>query len=378
MTGNKKVLLKDGTLIPPAWVQGQRVYGWSPDSRKIFCISQSKEVSEVLEIAVEDDSIHSLDLSPYSIFSQLSISPEKNDLCCLASSPTEPTSIIQWSSGSTRVIRSSVDISAIKDEISVPQPVEWTDRTGETIYGSYYLPINSKFRSDGLPPAVIHIHGGPTSQADTSFAFDTAFFTNRGYAYLAVNYRGSTGYGRDYQKSLNHHWGEYDVEDTISAAHYLIDNHLADPAKLVIKGSSAGGYTLLNTIIRYPDLFRAAICAYPVANLMTIIDESFKFEAHYYDSLIGAFPPEKDKYIDWSPINHVNKIHTPMILFHGDSDPVVPSSQSAQIVDALKANHVPHIYKLFSGEGHGWRKVKTIETYYKMINRFLIEYVLTK
>jgi dipeptidyl aminopeptidase/acylaminoacyl peptidase len=146
----------------------------------------------------------------------------------------------------------------------------------------------------------------------------------------------------------------------------------------VIKGSSAGGYTLLNAIIRYPDLFRAAICSYPVANLMTIIDETFKFEAHYYDSLIGSYPQEKDKYIDWSPINHVNKIHTPMILFHGDSDPVVPSSQSAQIAEALKANHVPHIYQVFPGEGHGWRKSETIETYYKMINRFLIEYVLTK
>ena len=375
-SGNKMVLLENKVMITPAWTHGQRVYGWTADSKTIFCISQNNGLSEILEVGVEDNSIRALDPSPYSIFSQLSVSPTNNDLCCLASSPTEPTSIIRISSGKARVIRSSMDISQLKGEISSPNPLQWTGRTGETIHGNYYPPLNSKFRSEGPPPTVIHIHGGPTSQADPGFAFDTTFFTNRGYAYLALNYRGSTGYGRDYQKALNQHWGEYDVEDTISAVHYLIENGLADPTKLVIKGSSAGGYTLLNSLIRYPELFRAAICSFPVANLLTIIDETFKFEAHYYDSLIGPYPQEKQKYIDWSPIEHVDEIRTPMILFHGDSDPVVPSSQSTQIVEALKTNHVPHTFKLFSGEGHGWRKAETLKTYYQMIELFLKDYVL--
>jgi dipeptidyl aminopeptidase/acylaminoacyl peptidase len=146
----------------------------------------------------------------------------------------------------------------------------------------------------------------------------------------------------------------------------------------VIKGSSAGGYTLLNVLIRYPDLFQAAICSFPVANLIAIINETFKFEAHYYDSLIGPFPEEKEKYINWSPINHIGKIRTPIILFHGDSDPVVPSSQSEEIVDALTANHVPYHYQLFKDEGHGWKKAETLETYYNLIEQFLLENIIKK
>jgi dipeptidyl aminopeptidase/acylaminoacyl peptidase len=144
----------------------------------------------------------------------------------------------------------------------------------------------------------------------------------------------------------------------------------------VIKGSSAGGYTLLNVLIRHPNLFQAAICSFPVANLMTIIDETFKFEAHYYDSLIGPFPEEKVKYINWSPINHIDKIRTPIILFHGDSDPVVPSAQSAEIDEALTANHVPHRYHVFEGEGHGWKKAETLESYYNMIEQFLLDNII--
>lgn len=376
--GNKEVLLKDKILIQPAWQHGQRVYGWSSDSRMIFCIAQTKVASSILKINLEDHTLQPLDMAPYSIFSQISVSPNSTEFCCLASSPSEPSAVIQWTSGEVRVVRTSIDISQIKDEISIPQPVKWTNPSGQIIHGYYYPPLNSKFHSEGLAPCVINIHGGPTSQSDPGFSFDAEFFTNRGYAFLSVNYRGSTGYGRNYQKELDHHWGEYDVEDTVSAAQFLIERGLADPSRLIIKGGSAGGYTLLNTIIRHPNLFRAAICSYPVANLMTIIEETFKFEAHYYDSLIGPYPQEKGKYIDWSPIQHVEKIRTPMILFHGDSDPVVPCSQSAQIVKALEANQIPYTYKVFPGEGHGWRKTETIQTYYKMVEHFLIEYVLTQ
>ncbi len=254
--------------------------------------------------------------------------------------------------------------------------MNWQNQSGETVFGFYYPPLNAHFTSAGLPPAIVHIHGGPTTQADTSFSFDAEFYTNRGYAMLMVNYRGSSGYGRKYQQALNRHWGEFDVEDAVSAVRFLIDNGLANPDQIVLKGGSAGGYTLLNTLARHPGIIRAAVCSYPVANLKTIIDETFKFEAHYYDSLIGPYPVEKQKYTDWSPINHVNSIRTPMLLFHGDSDPVVPPSQSAEIAAALSVNNVPHRYHVFTGEGHGWRNAETLETYYSMIEQFLIDFVV--
>jgi dipeptidyl aminopeptidase/acylaminoacyl peptidase len=375
-TGVKRVVLKDKILITPAWTLGQRVYGWSPDSRMIFCIYQKMGEFGVIELDLENSTNKELDLSPYSNFSQIKLSPKDKSFACIASYPEIPARIIEWEKGEIQVVQSSLEFDISPHEISSPQPVEWKTSTGEAVYGYYFPPQNSKFTSEGLPPAVIHVHGGPTSQVDSSFSFDTNFFTNRGYAVLVVNYRGSTGYGRNYQKALNHHWGEFDVDDTVSAAHFLVESGLANPKQLVIKGSSAGGYTLLNVLIRHPNLFQAAICSFPVANLMTIINETFKFEAHYYDSLIGPYPAEKAKYINWSPINHIDQIRTPLILFHGDSDPVVPSSQSAEIVEVLSANHIPHRYHLFKGEGHGWKKAETLETYYNMIEQFLLENII--
>ncbi len=375
-TGVRKVLLRDKILITPAWSLGQRVYGWSSDSKSIFCIYQEKGEFGVMELDLENSTNTELDLFPYSNFSQITVSPVDMSFACIASAPMISTRILKWEKGIIQIVRSSLEFDISPQEISSPQPVKWQASTGEPVHGYYFPPQNSKFSSEGLPPAVIHIHGGPTSQVDSSFSFDTNFFTNRGYAVLVVNYRGSTGYGRNYQQALNQHWGEYDVEDTVSAAHFLVANDLANSKQLVIKGSSAGGYTLLNVLIRYPNLFKAAICSFPVANLMTIINDTFKFEAHYYDSLIGPFPEEKEKYINWSPITHIDKIRTPIILFHGDSDPVVPSSQSEEIVDALTANNVPHRYHLFKGEGHGWKKAETLETYYNMIEQFLLENII--
>jgi dipeptidyl aminopeptidase/acylaminoacyl peptidase len=375
-TGVRSVLLKDKILITPAWSMGQRVYGWSPNSGTIFCIYQEMGNFGVIELDLENSTLNELDLSPYTTLSQITVSPVDMSFACIASSPEIPTRIIEWKNEEIRVVQSSLEFDISSQEISSPQPVEWKTITGEPVHGFYFAPQNSKFTSDGLPPAVIHVHGGPTSQVDTSFSFDTNFFTNRGYAVLVVNYRGSTGFGRNYQKALDQHWGEFDVDDTVSAAKFLVESGLANPNQLVIKGSSAGGYTLLNVLIRYPDLFQAAICSFPVANLMTIISETFKFEAHYYDSLIGPYPEEKAKYINWSPINHIDSIRTPIILFHGDSDPVVPSSQSNEIVDALHINHVPHRYQLFQGEGHGWKKAETLETYYNMIEQFLLDNII--
>jgi dipeptidyl aminopeptidase/acylaminoacyl peptidase len=375
-SGAKKIALQGEILIQPAWLMGQRVYGWSSDSTSLFVICQKRGAASILEVDAKGAGSKELLIPAYSTFSQISMSPSRKAFACIASSPLIPARAIEWENGTIREIRRSVDLDFSPHEISIPQPVSWQNQSGETVFGFYYPPLNAHFTSAGLPPAIIHIHGGPTSQADTSFSFDAEFFTNRGYAMLMVNYRGSSGYGRKYQQALNRQWGEFDVEDAISAVQFLIDNRLANPDQIVLKGGSAGGYTLLNALARHPAIFRAAVCSYPVANLMTIIAETFKFEAHYYDSLIGPYPKEKQKYFDWSPINHVNSILTPMLLFHGDSDPVVPPSQSAEIAAALSANSVPHRYHVFAGEGHGWRNAETLETYYSMIEQFLIDFVL--
>jgi dipeptidyl aminopeptidase/acylaminoacyl peptidase len=166
------------------------------------------------------------------------------------------------------------------------------------------------------------------------------------------------------------------VIDAAGGAKALIDQKLADPHRLVIKGGSAGGYTVLNTLIRFPGLYKAGICSYGVTNLFTLAMDTHKFEERYTDSLVGALPEAAEKYRAWSPVFHAEKIKDPVAIFQGEEDKVVPPSQSEEIVKALKANGVPHEYHLYPGEGHGFRKSETRQAYYEAIERFLLQYVI--
>jgi dipeptidyl aminopeptidase/acylaminoacyl peptidase len=156
----------------------------------------------------------------------------------------------------------------------------------------------------------------------------------------------------------------------------LIEQGLADPNRIVIKGGSAGGYTVLNSLIRFPGLFKAGLCSYGVSNLFTLEMDTHKFEEHYNDSLVGPLPEAAEKYRAWSPVFHAEKIKDPVAIFQGEEDKVVPPDQSEQIVKALKANGVPHEYHLYPGEGHGFRKSETRQAYYEAIERFLLQYVV--
>jgi len=209
-----------------------------------------------------------------------------------------------------------------------------------------------------------------------TYSAESAYFTSRGYGYLVVNYRGSSGYGRTYRNALRHRWGEVDVEDAAGGAQALAELGLADPAKLVIEGGSAGGYTVLNALIRYPGRFKAGVCEYGVSNLFTLAMDTHKFELHYLDSMVGLLQKAADRYHAWSPIFHAGAIRDQLAVFQGKDDKVVPPAQSEEIVAALRQGGVPYIYKLYDGEGHGFRKRETIIDYLQETERFLQQYVL--
>ena len=193
---------------------------------------------------------------------------------------------------------------------------------------------------------------------------------------MEVNYRGSSGYGKTYRNALRRHWGEVDVEDAAGCARALADQGLADSQRLVIRGGSAGGYTVLNALIHYPKVFKAGICLYGVSNLFTLDMDTHKFEERYTASMVGELPEAAERYRAWSPVFHADQIRDALYIFQGDQDKVVPPSQSEEIAAALKDNGVPLKYKVYEGEGHGFRKSETIADYLKETERFLQQYVL--
>ena len=259
---------------------------------------------------------------------------------------------------------------------SKPQAINWKGHDGEQVYGIYWPPFNTRFTSTGQPPLIVDIHGGPTTNRTIGYDPEAIFYTQRGFAYLQVNYRGSFGYGREYMRKLTLNWGVYDVEDAASGAQYLVREGLADASKLVIKGGSAGGFTVLQSLVTKPGFYRAAICLYGVSNQFLLASDTHKFEKHYLDTLLGPLPKSSAIYKERSPYFHAERIEDSLALFQGVEDQVVPKNQSDCIAQSLDKRGIPLEYHVYEGEGHGWRKIETIEHYYATCIRFLKQHVI--
>ena len=243
---------------------------------------------------------------------------------------------------------------------SIAEPKTYPGTLGP-VHSFYYAPKNGDLQGlEGeLPPVLVVVHGGPTGHVTGDLSQNAAFFTSRGIGVLDVNYGGSSGYGRPYRERLAGGWGIVDVQDVAAAVRGLIDEGLADPARIAIKGGSAGGWTVLCALAD-TDVFSAGISRYGVADLRLLLAETHDFEARYLDSLVGPYPEAEQDYVERSPLTHPEKLRTPLLILQGADDPVVPPSQSEALRDAVAANGVPHAYLLFDGESHGFRQADTI------------------
>ncbi|MEI8365007.1 MAG: S9 family peptidase [Parachlamydiaceae bacterium] len=230
-----------------------------------------------------------------------------------------------------------------------------------TSYGFYYPPRNKDFQGmpGTQPPLIVTIHGGPTGQARASFNLKHQFWTSRGFAVLDVNYGGSSGYGRPYRQLLDRNWGVVDVEDCINGALYLAGNGLADRNNLFIRGGSSGGYTTLAVLVS-TNIFRAGASYYGIADITALAKDTHKFEASYNDELMGKYSDEKDVWEARSPINSVDKISTPLIIFQGEDDAIVPKNQSIMIYEALKSRGISVEIHIYPEEAHGFRQAANI------------------
>jgi dipeptidyl aminopeptidase/acylaminoacyl peptidase len=369
----------------PAWIQGLRTHAWTPAGDAVYAIRWSQGHASLVRVDRDERRPRPIggELSSYTALGQLAMAPDEERIALLGSSPVRPQRVLTVSDRGR--VSSWSDVTPepppesflghphplswrVKSEIDPPQP--------PSCRGLFYPPRNPAYQGKGLPPAVIRIHGGPTSQALVEYRFELPFLTSRGFAVLDLNYRGSSGYGRGYRDALKGQWGVADVEDTRSAAEYLVSSGRADPDRLVVLGGSAGGFTVLLSLIRYPGLFRAGVCLYGVSDLLALARETHKFEAHYLDSMVGVLPQDEDLYRERSPLGQAGAIRDPIAIFQGEEDQVVPPGQSDRIAEALSARGVPHIYHRFPGEGHGWKQARTVETYLEALHEFLAEHVI--
>ncbi len=209
------------------------------------------------------------------------------------------------------------------------------------------------------PPLVVLSHGGPTSNASTALNLEIQLHTSRGIAVVDVDYAGSTGYGRAYRDALRGVWGIADLDDCVAAARFLVDRGDVDGERLAIEGGSSGGYTAL-AALAFRDVFAAGISYFGVGDLEALARDTHKFESRYLDRLVGPYPEAAAVYRQRSPVHYLDEISCPVLVLQGLDDKIVPPAQAEAIVAALAANHIPHAYLAFAGEGHGFRGADAI------------------
>ncbi|MEO0368055.1 MAG: prolyl oligopeptidase family serine peptidase [Pseudomonadota bacterium] len=247
-------------------------------------------------------------------------------------------------------------------ELSQARHIKFPVDEKDHAYGFYYPPANSRYECDAAPPLLVMVHGGPTARAYGHFDLQKQYWTSSGFAVLDVNHRGSSGYGRRFRDALYGHWGERDCEDIIAGILSLIEQNLADPERIVIRGKSAGGYAVLRALTQAPEVFAAGACYYGIGDLVTLAETTHKFEKYYTDQLIGeVFDPltpadESSCYHQRSPIHDISSIKAAMIVFQGGQDAIVPPQLAHEVVAELESNEIECQYIEFADEGHGFRQ----------------------
>jgi acetyl esterase/lipase len=351
---------QDGTAVPilplaaeftqPHWVLGRRSYMFLSETA-LSCLFV--EAGDLKLGVIRDGTLERVGAGASS-----PLLPLGREFIHLAVPPDAPPAIMV---GMEKIIRRSTDLALDPGGISPGQPIRFPTRSGGEAYAIWYAPKNAGFEApEGeRPPLLVVSHGGPTAMASNGFALATQFWTSRGFGVLAVNYGGSTGFGRRYRERLYGAWGVVDVEDYVDGARYLIAQGLADPNRVAIRGNSAGGYTTL-AALTMTDFFKAGASLYGVADLIALATDTHKFESRYLDRLIGTLPEQEALYRQRSPLEHLDGLACPVIFFQGADDKVVPPNQAQLMVDALDRRKLPVAHYEFAGEAHGFRKAETI------------------
>ncbi|QSX34939.1 S9 family peptidase [Shewanella avicenniae] len=342
-----------GEIGGPAWGLGRNDYAFESNQHVIVGLQQQGHL-DLLRVDLDSGVSETLATDFASVKQLIS---HQGQVYFVGAKETPERGIYRVTGRGTELVYAP-EIAAVEPSyIAKPVSMSFTTADGSTAYGLYYPPTNPNFVADtgSLPPLIMMLHGGPTAAASAAYSGDIQFWTSRGFAVFNLNYRGSTGYGREFRRSLYGNWGVADVEDAIYAAKYLVQQKLADPEKLAIRGGSAGGFSVL-AALAFHDTFKAGTSYYGVSDIEVLAKETHKFESRYLDQLIGPYPQMQQTYRDRSPLYHLDGLNEPLLLFQGLEDKVVPPNQSEMIYRGLVDKGVPTAYVAFAGEGHGFKQ----------------------
>ena len=358
----------------PAWGLGQRSYAWSPDGTRI---AYQRNEGGFGRLVIAELATGALREISKGIHGGLSWRGER--LACIRSGARTPTHVAVFDVPSAppagqperRIVARGPVGGWEATGLVEPDVVHWHADDGAEVHGRLYRPHNVT-----LPPLLCWVHGGPTSQWSVAFRERFAYFVARGWAILVPDHRGSTGWGRAYTQAMRERWGDLDLHDTAAGIRHAVANGWCDPRRVVMMGGSAGGFTVLGVLGRYPELCAAGVDLFGVADLLQLTEVTHRFEAHYPISLVGPLPSAVARYREWSPVNFADQITAPLLILQGSADPVVPLSQSQAIADRLRALGRTVELHVYEGESHGWNRPTVVMDELQRTEDFLRRHVL--
>jgi len=346
----------------PQWVSG--ITFFSGNKKNLFCVAK-KDNSLILEQYKDLEFVKEFS-TPFTSISDFSVFRKKVLLKGYGSDFLGIVFEIDFAKKVLSNFSEQIFFDHIKD-CSMPETFWFKGFEDKSTHCFLYRPLVEKFRK---PPLLVRAHSGPASCFGGSYNSEVQCWTSKGFFVAEVNYGGSSGFGKAYRERLNHKWGIVDSYDCKALALELIKSNQVDSEKVVIFGNSAGGLTALNCLL-YGSIFTAAICKYPVIDLKDMHYNTHRFEKDYLNSLVGNYAKNHDDYLNRSPVNFINKIKKPILLFHGKKDTVISYKQTLKIQEILIRNNKFSEVIFFDNEGHGFRNIENKEVVMQKSQEFL-------
>jgi dipeptidyl aminopeptidase/acylaminoacyl peptidase len=368
----------------PSWGPGQRSYAWSSDGAHLaFCRNESGFGR--LCIASTDPAAAGARDFDRGVYAALSWVGDR--IVGLRSGARTPDQVVVLRANEAAPEpASAVRVTVARGPVAgfeaaglvEPELVSWDGEDvpglGTTVHGRLY-----RSQADDAPGLLlVWIHGGPTGQTQVAFNARVAFYCAQGASVLQVDYRGSTGWGRDYTQALRGEWGRLDVADTAAGMRAAALRGWGDARRMVPIGGSAGGMTVLLLLATHPELCAAGVDLYGVTDLFDLDETTHRFEAHYLRSIVGELPAEAIRYTERSPITVAAGIAAPLLVLQGSADNVVPRAQSESLVAAVRAAGGTVEYHVYEGEGHGWNRAEVVEDELERTWAFLRRFVMRR
>ncbi|MCA9432931.1 MAG: S9 family peptidase, partial [Candidatus Omnitrophica bacterium] len=263
-------------------------------------------------------------------------------------------------------------------------PVIVKSRDGLNLVNYLSLPKGSDSDGDGFPdqplPMVLLVHGGPWARSEWGYDPEHQWLANRGYAVLDVNFRGSTGFGKDFANAGNMEWAGKMHDDLIDSVNWAVEKKIADPDKVAISGGSYGGYATLVGLTFTPGVFACGIDIVGPSNLITLLESIPPYWApmiEMFTTRVGDHRTEEGKKFltERSPLSKVDQIEDPLLIGQGANDPRVKQAEADQIVNAMEEKKIPVTYVLYPDEGHGFARPENRISFFAVMEAFLAEYL---